>query len=102
MLSRVADSLYWMSRFFERAVNGARVIDATWNLMLNPSRISGDDRWCRALAFLGSPIQTEKLDPQEALFRMAASKADRSSITWCITAARDNAAQARETISSEM
>src|ERR1700732_281967 len=102
MLSRVADSLYWMSRYFERANNCSRVIEATWNLMLNPSRISRDDRWCRALAFLGSPILAEKLDPQEALLRMATSKGDRSSIVSCIAATRENASQAREAISSEM
>lgn len=102
MLSRVADSLYWMSRYLERANNSARVIDATWNLMLNPSRFSGDDRWCRALAFLGSPILSEKLDSQEALLRMAASKSDAASIFSCITSARENASQAREEISSEM
>ncbi len=37
MLSRVADSLYWMSRYFERADHCARVLEANYNLMLNPS-----------------------------------------------------------------
>ena len=35
MLSRVADSLYWMSRYFERADNCARAIEATHSLMLS-------------------------------------------------------------------
>ena len=35
MLSRVADSIYWMSRYIERAENVARFIDVTLNLMLD-------------------------------------------------------------------
>ena len=35
MLSRVADSLYWMSRYVERAENVARIIDVNLNLMLD-------------------------------------------------------------------
>ncbi len=38
MLSRVADSLYWMSRYLERAENTARQLDVTMNLMLDPGR----------------------------------------------------------------
>ena len=37
MLSRVADSLYWMSRYLERAEHTARVIDVQLNLMLDES-----------------------------------------------------------------
>ncbi len=32
MLSRVADSLYWMSRYLERAENTARQLDVTMSL----------------------------------------------------------------------
>ena len=35
MLSRVADSIYWMSRCVERAENVARFIDVNLNLMLD-------------------------------------------------------------------
>ena len=35
MLSRVADSIYWMSRFVERAENLARFVDVTFNLILD-------------------------------------------------------------------
>ena len=45
MLSRVADSLYWMSRYFERADHCARVLEANYNLMLDPSRPSTETRW---------------------------------------------------------
>jgi uncharacterized alpha-E superfamily protein len=35
MLSRVADSIYWVSRYIERAENIARFIDVNLNLMLD-------------------------------------------------------------------
>ena len=44
MLSRVADSIYWMSRYIERAENVARFIDVNLNLMLDfPG--SSDEQW---------------------------------------------------------
>ena len=35
MLSRVADSLYWMSRYIERAENNARLADVNLQLLLD-------------------------------------------------------------------
>ena len=35
MLSRVADSLYWMSRYIERAENDARILDVNLQLLLD-------------------------------------------------------------------
>ena len=35
MLSRVVDSLYWMSRYVERAENIARILDVNLQLMLD-------------------------------------------------------------------
>ncbi|MGI4758521.1 MAG: alpha-E domain-containing protein, partial [Janthinobacterium lividum] len=35
MLSRVADSLYWMSRYLERAEHTTRLLDVNLNLMLD-------------------------------------------------------------------
>lgn len=102
MLSRVADSLCWMSRYLERANNCARVLEATWNLVLNPSRTSTEERWRRALVHIGLPKKLERLDPLEAIRAMATDRNNLSSIASSIAAARDNASQVREEISSEM
>jgi uncharacterized alpha-E superfamily protein len=46
MLSRVADSLYWMSRYLERAEHTTRLLDVNLNLMLDePGGI--ERRWKR-------------------------------------------------------
>lgn len=102
MLSRVADSLYWMSRYFERADNCARAIEATHGLMLSRAQVAYDQRWYRALTSLGLPADARDQDPQVAIGRLAADRQNRASIVSCIAGARDNASQVREEISSEM
>ncbi len=102
MLSRVADSLYWMSRYFERADHCARVLEANYNLMLNPSKFSTEERWNRIMASLGIPVAAEGIDPQLAMIKLTSDPDDESSITSCIAESRENAGQVREEISSEM
>jgi uncharacterized alpha-E superfamily protein len=102
MLSRVADSLYWMSRYFERADNIARVIDATHSLMLSRVEVAADQRWYRALTAMGLKLDADNPDPQGAIRRLAADMTLRTSMMSCLGAARENASQIREEISSEM
>jgi uncharacterized alpha-E superfamily protein len=102
MLSRVADSLYWMSRYFERADHCARVLEANYNLMLNPSKLSTEERWHRILASLGIAAAADGVDPQMAMIRLTSDPDDESSIVSCISESRENAGQVREQISSEM
>ena len=48
MLSRVADSLYWMSRYIERAENNARIADVNLQLLLdltNPAEVDLQQQW---------------------------------------------------------
>ena len=98
MLSRVADSLYWMSRYLERAEHTARVLGTQLNLMLEQGPKSSDRRWLRVLASLGhtGPFADDS-DP----FALAQAHALRQ-ITGGIGFARENARQVREQISSEM
>jgi uncharacterized alpha-E superfamily protein len=102
MLSRVADSMYWMSRYFERADHCARVLEANYNLMLNPTTTSTDQRWHRIAACLGFALDPTDIDLQAVMVRMTFDTESRSSIVSCITSARENASQVREQISSEM
>jgi uncharacterized alpha-E superfamily protein len=102
MLSRVADSLYWMSRYFERADHCARVLEANHNLMLNPSKPSREQRWQRITASLGLSAELSGVDPQMNVVRLIGEARLPSSILACITSARENAGQVREQISSEM
>jgi uncharacterized alpha-E superfamily protein len=102
MLSRVADSLYWMSRYFERADNAARVLEATYGLILNPAKFSTEERWFRAVSSLAPGAASADIDPQRALFLLVADPEGDFSIVKCISGVRENARQVREEISSEM
>ncbi|MEQ1472956.1 MAG: alpha-E domain-containing protein, partial [Candidatus Acidiferrum sp.] len=102
MLSRVADSLYWMSRYFERADNASRVVEATYGLILNPAKFSTEERWFQAVSALVRGSGATDVDPQHALFLLVAEPEGVFSITKCISGARENARQVREEISSEM
>jgi uncharacterized alpha-E superfamily protein len=105
MLSRVADSIYWMSRYIERAENVARFIDVNLYLMLDlPVEIK--QQW--------EPLVTVTGD--QKLFRKKYGNATRdtviqflafdhdypNSIVTCLSTARENARSIREIISSEM
>jgi uncharacterized alpha-E superfamily protein len=94
--------MYWMSRYFERADHCARVLEANYNLMLNPSNGSTEQRWLRIAACLGFQSDASIGDPQLAMTRMTSDPESRSSIVSCISSARENASQVREQISSEM
>ncbi len=105
MLSRVADSLFWMSRYLERAEHTARVIAVQLNLMLErgtESELREDDQhWARMLRALGVE-RTEDQAAQELAQSLIHETSGRSSIVASIVSARDNARQVREQISSEM
>jgi uncharacterized alpha-E superfamily protein len=101
MLSRVADSLYWMSRYLERAENTVRQLDVTMSLMLDTGS-NVEARWDRMVAALGKPSTMAWNDALEpAARKLVFDNADPASVTYSVNAARENARQVREEISSE-
>lgn len=104
MLSRVADSLYWMSRYLERAEHTARLIDLNLHQMLDQSPVSVETRWERLLRSLHVPSAAElaSRDAYEITNALTFDPANQASIVSYISLARDNARQVREQISSEM
>jgi uncharacterized alpha-E superfamily protein len=102
MLSRVADSLYWMSRYLERAEHTTRLLDVNLNLMLDESSTSSDHRWLRVLAALGKPKRLKwEGNPYEVARALTFDTGVKSSVVACIIAARENARHVREQISTE-
>jgi uncharacterized alpha-E superfamily protein len=103
MLSRVADSLYWMSRYLERAEHTARLVDANLVLMLDQPATSAGQRWARLLASLGvAPPEGAPGDPRAIAEALTFDRTKRTSIRGALGAARDNARQVREQLSSEV
>lgn len=102
MLSRVADSLYWMSRYLERAENTLRQLDVTISLMLDTGGASAESRWKRLVAALGGPAGLDwSGEMEEMARRLVFDQANPASVIYCISSARENARQVREEISSE-
>jgi uncharacterized alpha-E superfamily protein len=102
MLSRVGDSLYWMSRYLERAENTVRQLDVTMGLMLDTSDTSAEIRWQRMMQSLGNPTGLEWNGDMETMARkLVFDSHNRASVTFCVNGARENARQVREEISSE-
>ena len=102
MLSRVADSLYWMSRYLERAENTVRQLDVTMNLMLDPGGASAETRWTRFVAALGNPPGLEwSGDLEEMARRVVFDSSNHASVIYCVNCARENARQVRDEISTE-
>ena len=102
MLSRVADSLYWMSRYLERAENTVRQLDVTMSLMLDTGEASAETRWKRLVAALGKPEGLEWNGDLESMAgTLVFDNLNHASVTFCVNGARENARQVREEISSE-
>jgi len=102
MLSRVADSLYWMSRYLERAENTVRQLDVTLGLMLDTGGSSEEMRWQRLVTSLGKPEDLEWNGNAEAMARkLVFDTVNHAAVTFCVNGARENARQVREEISSE-
>jgi uncharacterized alpha-E superfamily protein len=102
MLSRVADSLYWMSRYLERAENTVRQLDVTMSLMLDPGGASAETRWNHLLSSLGDPPGLcWNGDLESMAHSLIFDSLNPASVTFCVNAARENARQVREEISSE-
>jgi uncharacterized alpha-E superfamily protein len=103
MLSRVADSLYWMARYLERAEHTARIIGVQLNLILDQTAISPEVRWARILESLGNPAVPDRALDQASLTRtLLYDPAFSASIVSSMNNARENCRQVRNQISSEM
>src|SRR5580658_1081994 len=102
MLSRVADSLYWMSRYLERAENTVRQLDVTMSLMLDTGGASAETRWQRLVASLGKPAGLEWNGDLDSMARkLVFDSVNHAAVTFCVNGARENARQIREEISTE-
>jgi uncharacterized alpha-E superfamily protein len=87
MLSRVADSLYWMSRYLERAEHTARLLDLTLNQALDQSPDIARQRWQLVLASLRlSGPETLEAYPVTQFLTFDAQNKD--SLISCINVAR--------------
>lgn len=110
MLSRVAENLYWMSRYVERAESVARLLDAAFYLELDAAGLARDDDGSGPvegiLAILGCRAAFEAAHPgadRDAVLRyLTFDRKNSQSILSMIGRARENARGTQEAISAEV
>jgi len=104
MLSRVADSLFWISRYIERAENTARIIDVNLNLLLD---LPGEERLFEPViktagCSRGFYNKYSKATSENVMDFLTFDTDNQDSIVNCVSVARENARCIRETITLEM
>jgi uncharacterized alpha-E superfamily protein len=105
MLSRVADAIYWMSRYIERAENVARFIAVNLNLSLDMPGDAGE-QWMPLVVTTGDQepfvARYSTASKQNVIRFLTFDRENPNSIMSCLRSARENARAVRESISSEM
>ncbi|MEY4525720.1 MAG: hypothetical protein RIR57_1090, partial [Bacteroidota bacterium] len=105
MLSRVANSIYWMNRYIERADNYARFISVNFNLALDlPPNVP--EQWEPLIVATADHYNFfehySEANRENVLYFMTFDVNNPNSILSCLYSARENARTIRESISKEM
>ena len=109
MLSRIAESLYWMSRYLERVDSTARLVDINLlHLIEAESALSEASEWRPLLAICGHEeayarlYGTSEISSARAIHFMTVERRNPGSIRTSLRLARENARVVRDRISKEM
>ncbi len=103
VLSRIAESLFWIGRYIERSDGTARILDVHLQLLLEDPWID-EDTACRSLlSVMGSEANDDvALGRDDVIALLAVDRTHPASIAHSIAAARENARRAREIVSTEL
>jgi uncharacterized alpha-E superfamily protein len=108
LLSRVAESLFWMGRYVERAENTARLLDVTFHGRLEPGTFElagASNTWQALITTLGLAGRYNELYPEitepGVIDFLTVSRLNSSSIVSSLVSARENARGCRDQLSSE-
>lgn len=104
MLSRIAESLFWIGRYVERADDTARIVDSHLQHLLEDPWVE-EDVACRSLlAVMGAPLPESDTDVTRTMVleTLAYDQVSPGACAGALAAARENARRARESLSSEL
>lgn len=105
LLSRVADSIYWMSRYMERVENTVRLMEVNWNLMLDLPQVKTNE-WESLLHVSGDfdlfKTSYKEVAAENVMRFMTFDLLNPNSMYACLTAARENARAVRDVVTPEM
>jgi uncharacterized alpha-E superfamily protein len=104
VLARVAENIYWLARYLERAENSARLISVNANLLLDLQR-GYELGWLPLIDITGSRVafdaQKRRSDEREIVQFLLADPENPGSITASLNAARENARTLRDILPTE-
>ena len=103
MLSRIAESMFWIGRYVERAEDTARILDVQTQLLLEDSP-GQEEATCRnLLSIMGvDPPEGTRVDTGLVLEHLLHDPRATTSVAAALGAARESARRARETLSEPM
>jgi uncharacterized alpha-E superfamily protein len=109
MLSRVANSLYWMSRYIERAENIARIVDVNLQLLLDLRQLDEERlaaRWLPIVQTTGDEMQFFALHSKPTAHHVTEflvfQLENPNSLVSSVCQARENARMVRDQITTEL
>lgn len=104
MLSRVANNLYWMGRYIERADHLARYSKANYFSSLDAPILKTHDRKfvLESMLYMAGIFDMEEINERDVLFKIGLDIENPNSIISNITFARENARGARNAISTDL
>lgn len=100
LLSRVAESIYWMGRYVDRAEGTARILDVVVFQALEST--TGDDASSRLLAVMGLAPGEEGTNLWELTEALAQDESSSASIAGALAGARENARAVRHVMPVEL
>lgn len=102
MLSRIADSLFWIGRYVERAEQTARIVEVGLDQIVENTDLSGEHHCRLILGIVGlDDPHSHGCSPHDVLSILASDASNPSSVAGALHAARENARGSREVISAE-
>ena len=101
MLSRIAESLYWIGRYVERAEDTSRILDVHLSMLLEDPW-APEDVVCMSLLNAMGHDPSERVQRSDVIDILAWDRTSPGSVVGAITAARENARRSREIVSTEL
>jgi len=103
MLSRIADAMFWIGRYVERADQTARILGVSLQSITEDASLDPVDSCAGVYGIFGvTDVPAEDLTVQRVLERLLTDRANPSSVAGALQAARENARGVREALSTEV
>lgn len=103
MLSRIADAMFWIGRYVERADQTARILGVSLQSITEDASLDPVDSCAGVYGIFGvTDVPAKDLTVQRVLERLVTDRANPSSVAGALQAARENARGVREALSTEV